>query len=65
MNKKKINWKTTLDIAEDICTIIVSLMAVWGTVVAFQHDLFHKTLHLVDYYHSQLDQTVSDIKEKI
>lgn len=54
--KKKKGWtfKDKLEIAEALCTIIVSVMALWGTVVAFQHQVFQKASHLIEHYHQKV-----------
>ncbi len=46
--------KETLDILEDIMTIIVSLMAIWGTVVAIENGFFHKVKKIADHYHADI-----------
>ena len=56
MKKKKDHWtlKEKLEVAEAVCTIIVTIMALWGSVVALQHDLFKKATYLIDHYHGEL-----------
>lgn len=44
--------KEGLDIMEDVMTIIVSVMALSGTWVAYENGFFHKVKHIVDHYHS-------------
>ena len=58
MKKEKVHWtlKEKLEVAEAICTIIVSVMALWGTIVAVQHDLFKKATHLINHYHEKIVQ---------
>ena len=50
----KLSVKDKLEIAEAICTIVVSVMALWGTISAFNHDLFKKVNHLIEHYHHQI-----------
>ena len=56
MEEKKVHWtlKEKLEVAEAVCTIIVSVMALWGTIVAIQHDLFKKTTRLINHYHEEI-----------
>ncbi len=58
MNQK---LKETLDVLEDIMTIIVSLMAIWGTVVATRNGFFHKVKELADHYHADMLRVERDI----
>ena len=48
-------FKDILEILEAICTIIVSIGAIWGTVIAWENGFLHKVKHLVDHYHAQLE----------
>ena len=50
----KLSVKDKLEIAEAICTILVSVIALWGTISAFNHDLFRKVTHLIEHYHHQI-----------
>lgn len=52
--------KDVLDMLAALFTIIVSLMAVSGTVLAIEHDFFKKLNHVVNYYHEE----VRKIEEK-
>ena len=40
---------------EAICTIIVSVMAIWGTVVAWENGFWHKIKRIVDHVHAQIE----------
>ncbi len=46
--------KEALDIVEDICTILVSIGAVWGAFVAWESGFLHKLDHIVTHYHNEL-----------
>ena len=52
----KNNWsfKDKLEIAESIFTIIVSVMAIWGTVVAWQNGFWHKLERVTDHLHKEI-----------
>ena len=52
--KDKWTLKDKLEIAEAVCTIVVTIMALWGTITAFQHNLFQKATHLIDHYHQKM-----------
>ena len=58
--KARLTIKDKLEIAEALCTIIVTIMALWGTISAFQHNLFQKATHLIEHYH----QKVIELEEK-
>ncbi len=60
MNQK---LKETLDVLEDIMTIIVSLMAIWGTVVAIENGFFHKIKRIADHYHADIVKAEEKIPE--
>ena len=55
---EKVHWtlKEKLEVAEAVCTIIVSIMALWGTIVAVQHDLFQKATRLINHYHAEIEK---------
>lgn len=63
-NKNSFSLKDKLDIAEAICTIIVTVMALWGTIIAIQHDLFHKVNHIIEHYHAKIEQDEKILCEK-
>lgn len=52
--KARFTFKDKLEIAEAVCTIIVTVMALWGSLVAFQHNLFQKATRLIDHYHQEI-----------
>lgn len=60
--KHALRIKDTLDILEDIMTIIVSLIALWGSLAAYQNGFWHKLKHIVDYYHQ--DALVQEMKKE-
>lgn len=61
--------KEKLDIAESIVTILMFLMAVWGSIVSFEHGFWHKLYHVVDHYHKTIEKDehtpLSEDAEKI
>jgi len=54
--KHPLTFKDKLEILEAVCTICVSVVALWGAVVAGQHDLWHKLRVLIDHYHAEIVQ---------
>lgn len=52
--KQKYTLKEKLDIAESISTVLMFIMAVWGTIVAYEEGFWHKLLHIVDHYHTEI-----------
>ncbi len=58
MPDKKERWtlKDKLEIAEAVCTIIVTMMALWGSIAAYQSHLFHKVGRLIDHYHAEIEK---------
>lgn len=60
---RKERIKFILDVLEDIMTIVVSLGAIWGTVLAFESGFVHKVSRLVDHYHSNLVKIEENIKQ--
>ena len=53
---KQLTFKDKMDILEAFFTIIVSIMALWGTLTAVENGFFSKMKHLVDHYHEQVTQ---------
>ena len=53
---KQLTFKDKMDILEAFCTIVVSVMALWGTFTAIENGFFSKVKHLVDHYHEQIIQ---------
>lgn len=48
--------KDILDMLAALFTIIVSAMAVSGTLLAIEHDFFKKLNHVVNYYHHEIQK---------
>lgn len=68
-SKPKYNLKEKLDIAESISTVLMFLMAVWGSIVAYESGFWHKLMHIINHYHTEIIKieqhtTLSDIFEK-
>ena len=76
--KNKWSFKDKLEIAESIFTIIVSIMAIWGTVVAWQNGFWHKLERITNHLHREIvvnedfqsvdnktKQLLDDIRRKI
>ena len=51
----KLSFKDKMEIMEAICTIIVSVMAIWGTVAAWENGFWHKVKHIADHLHTQIE----------
>ena len=57
MEPKKIGtFKDKLEIVEAVCTILVSVVALWGTAAASRRDLWHKMAHIIEHYHAEIVQ---------
>ena len=63
---KQLTFKDKMDILEAFFTIVVSIMALWGTFTAMENGFFGKIKHLVDHYHEQITQEEAklDVIEK-
>ncbi len=63
---KQLTFKDRMELLEAFCTIIVSIMALWGSVRVWESGFFHKLGHLVDHYHEQVvrEEGKLDIIEK-
>ena len=61
----KYTFKEKLEIAESIITIITFLMAIWGTIIAYEHNFWSKLNHVVDHYHTQLQKQERQLALKI
>ena len=51
MQKNNWTFKDKLEIVEAFFTIVVSIMAIWGTLVAWENGFWHKLNTLVDHLH--------------
>ena len=45
--------KEKLDIAESVVTILMFIMAVWGSIVTFEEGFWSKLNHIVNHYHHE------------
>ena len=61
----KYTFKEKLEITESIITIITFLMAIWGTIIAYEHNFWSKINHVVDHYHNQIEKQERQISMKI
>jgi len=61
----KYTFKEKLEIAESVITIITFLMAIWGTIIAYEHNFWSKLNHMVDHYHAQIEKQERQISLKI
>lgn len=53
-SKPKYTLKEKLDIAESISTVLMFIMAIWGTIVAYEQGFWHKLMHIVNHYHNEI-----------
>ena len=61
----KYTFKEKLEITESIITIVTFLMAIWGTIIAYEHDFWSKLNHVVDHYHTQIQKQERQLTLKI
>jgi hypothetical protein len=54
MQKTKYTLKEKLDIAESISTILMFIMAIWGSIAAYEEGFWHKLNHIVSHYHNEI-----------
>lgn len=62
MEKTKYTVKEKLEIAESIVTIIMFVMAVWGTIISIEKGFWGKLNHIVDHYHQQVNYLEKKIR---
>lgn len=55
MKKSKYSMKEKLDIAESVVTIIMFVMAVWGSIISIEQGFWHKLNHVVNHYHQEFN----------
>lgn len=60
MKKEVKEW---LDVIEDIMTIIVSVMAIWGTVIAYEKGFWHALHGIVIHYHERILEDEKKIEQ--
>ncbi len=61
MKQNKYNIKEILEITESIVTIIMFIMAIWGTIVTYEQGFWHKLNRIVDHYHKEITFVTKDI----
>jgi len=54
MQKNNWTFKDKLEITESIFTIIVSVMAIWGTLIAWENGFWHKLEQVTDHLHQEI-----------
>lgn len=52
----KYTVKEKLEIAESLVTIIMFVMAIWGSIVAYEEQFWHKLNHVVNHYHEEISR---------
>ncbi len=52
----KYTVKEKLEIAESIVTIIMFVMAIWGTIIAYEEQFWQKLNHVVNHYHEEISK---------
>lgn len=50
------SFKDKLEITESVITIITFVTAIWGSIQVYESGFFHKAMHMVNYYHTQITQ---------
>ena len=48
-------------------TIIVSIMAIWGTLVAWENGFWHKLHHVVEHLHTEYtnSEVLNDVEKEV
>ncbi len=64
-SKSKYSMKEKLDIAESVVTILMFVMAVWGSIVTFEEGFWSKLNHIVNHYHHEFDVQEMALKKDI
>ncbi|MBR1601695.1 MAG: hypothetical protein IJ677_09010 [Alphaproteobacteria bacterium] len=64
-SKSKYSMKEKLDIAESVVTILMFVMAVWGSIVTFEEGFWGKLNHIVNHYHHEFDIQETALKKDI
>ena len=62
---KQLPFKDKIDIIEDFFTIIVSIMALWGTIAAWENGFFHNIKHIVEHYHYEIAAKEKGLENKL
>ena len=63
--KKSWSFKDKIEIIEAFFTIVVSVMAIWGTLIAWKNGFWYKLKHTVDHYHEQILEDENNKKSKL
>lgn len=43
-----------MDILSAVCTIVVSVAAIWGSIHVWTSGSWHKLMHVLDHYHHEI-----------
>lgn len=67
MQKNNWTFKDKLEITESIFTIIVSIMAIWGTLIAWENGFWHKLERVTDHLHQEImaDKDIKSANYKV
>jgi len=52
----KYTVKEKLEIAESVVTIIMFVMAIWGSIIVYEEQFWHKLNHIVSHYHEEISR---------
>ena len=58
----KYSFKEKLEIAESVVTIIMFVMAVWGTIISFEEGFWRKLNHVVNHYHEEINKAEAQVQ---
>ena len=58
----KYSFKEKLEIAESVVTIIMFVMAVWGTIISFEEGFWRKLNHVVNHYHAERNKAEAQVQ---
>lgn len=57
----KYTVKEKLEIAESVVTIIMFVMAIWGSIIAYEEQFWRKLNHVVNHYHEEISKQEKNV----
>ena len=61
----KYTFKEKLEIAESVVTIVMFVMAIWGTIISFEEGFWSKLNHIVTQYNQEINRAENQLQAQL
>lgn len=62
---KSLSFKEKTELIDAVFSILLSIIALWGTLSAWQNGFFHKIKYLAEHYHQKIVAEEQIIKKDL